>query len=112
MGIAIVMASDGLITLEAGIALALGANIGTIFTTLIAAIGKPREALRAAWVHGLFNIIGPILWVLFIPWLAEIATWLSPSHPELEGATRMGVRYHARSPMPIPCPMSSTPLCF
>jgi phosphate:Na+ symporter len=90
LGIAIVMASDGLITLEAGIALALGANIGTIFTTLIAAIGKPREALRAAWVHGLFNIIGPLLWVPFIPWLAEIATWLSPSHPDLEGAARMG----------------------
>mgnify|MGYP001556980578 CR=1 FL=1 len=90
LGIAIVMASDGLITLEAGIALALGANIGTIFTTLIAAIGKTREALRAAWVHGLFNIIGPLLWVPFIPWLADIATWLSPSHPELEGAARMG----------------------
>ena len=90
LGIAIVMASDGLISLEAGIALALGANIGTIFTTLIAAIGKPREALRAAWVHGLFNIIGPLLWVPFIPWLAEIAIWLSPSHPELEGAARMG----------------------
>lgn len=90
LGIAIVMASDGLITLEAGIALALGANIGTIFTTLIAAIGKPREALRAAWVHGLFNIIGPLLWVPFIPWLADMATWLSPSHPDLEGAARMG----------------------
>ena len=90
LGIAIVMASDGLITLEAGIALALGANIGTIFTTLIAAIGKTREALRAAWVHGLFNIIGPLLWVPFIPWLADIATWLSPSHPQLEGAARMG----------------------
>ena len=90
LGIAIVMASDGLISLEAGIALALGANIGTIFTTLIASIGKPREALRAAWVHGLFNIIGPLLWVPFIPWLAEIATWMSPSHPELNGAARMG----------------------
>ena len=72
------------------IALALGANIGTIFTTLIAAIGKPRAALRAAWVHGLFNIIGPLMWVPFIPWLADIATWLSPAHPELEGAARMG----------------------
>ena len=89
LGVAIVMASDGLISLEAGIALALGANIGTIFTTLIAAIGKPRDAVRAAWVHGLFNIIGPLIWVPFIPQLAEIATWLSPSHPELAGMDRM-----------------------
>lgn len=89
LGIAIVMASDGLISLEAGIALALGANMGTIFTTLIAAIGKPRDAVRAAWVHGLFNIIGPLIWVPFIPHLAEIAAWLSPSHAELGGNARM-----------------------
>ncbi len=89
LGIAIVMATEGLISLEAGIALALGANIGTIFTTLIAAIGKPRDAIRAAWVHGLFNIIGPLLWIPFIPQLADIATWISPSSPELEGTARM-----------------------
>ena len=89
LGVAIVMASDGLISLEAGIALALGANMGTIFTTLIAAIGKPRDAVRAAWVHGLFNIIGPLIWVPFIPQLAEIATWLSPSYAELAGMDRM-----------------------
>ncbi len=89
LGVAIVMASDGLISIEAGIALALGANMGTIFTTLIAAIGKPRDAVRAAWVHGLFNIIGPLIWVPFIPQLAEIATWLSPSYPELTGMDRM-----------------------
>ena len=88
LGVAIVMASDGLISLDAGIALALGANIGTIFTTLIAAIGKPRDAVRAAWVHGLFNIIGPLIWVPFIPQLAEIATWLSPAYPELSGMDR------------------------
>ena len=89
LGVAIVMATDGLISLEAGIALALGANMGTIFTTLIAAIGKPRDAVRAAWVHGLFNIIGPLIWVPFIPQLAEIAAWLSPSHPELTSMDRM-----------------------
>lgn len=89
LGVAIVMASDGLISLEAGIALALGANMGTIFTTLIAAIGKPRDAVRAAWVHGLFNIIGPLIWVPFIPQLVDIATWLSPANPELEGTARM-----------------------
>lgn len=89
LGVAIVMASDGLISLEAGIALAIGANMGTIFTTLIAAIGKPRDAVRAAWVHGLFNIIGPLIWVPIIPQLADIAVWLSPSHAELGGIDKM-----------------------
>ena len=44
-GIVIVMASQGFITLPAGIALAFGANIGTCVTALLASIGKPREAV-------------------------------------------------------------------
>ena len=65
-GVVIVLASQGLITAEAGIALVLGANVGTSATALLAAIGKPREAARAAVAHTLFNIVGVLLWVLFI----------------------------------------------
>ena len=49
-GIVIVMASQGFITLPVGITLAFGANIGTCVTALLASIGKPREAVRAAAV--------------------------------------------------------------
>ncbi len=87
-GIAIVMASEGLMTLPAGIALAFGANIGTCVTALLAAIGKPREAVRAAVVHIVFNIVGVLLWVWFITYLADFVVSISPSHPELEGADR------------------------
>jgi len=41
-GIVIVLASEGLITPEAGIALVLGANVGTSVTALLAAIRKIR----------------------------------------------------------------------
>jgi len=88
-GIVIVMASQGLITLQAGIALAFGANIGTCVTALLAAIGKPREAVRAAVAHVLFNVFGVLIWVGLIPYLAEFVTWLSPAHPELSGADRL-----------------------
>jgi phosphate:Na+ symporter len=88
-GIVIVMAAQGFITLEAGIALAFGANIGTCVTALLASIGKPREAVRAAVVHILFNVFGVLLWVGFIPQLAAFVTWLSPLHPELAGADRL-----------------------
>jgi phosphate:Na+ symporter len=64
-GILIVMASQGLIGLESAIAIALGANIGTCVTAGLACIGKPREAVRAAVVHTLFNVIGVLLWVAF-----------------------------------------------
>jgi phosphate:Na+ symporter len=88
-GIVIVMATQGFITLQAGIALSLGANIGTCITALLASIGKPREALRAAMVHVLFNVFGVLLWYRFIPQLAEFVTWLSPAHAELSGAARL-----------------------
>ena len=89
-GIVIVMASQGFITLPAGIALAFGANIGTCVTAMLASIGKPREAVRAATVHVLFNVAGVVLWFMFIPQLAHLVTWLSPSHPELSGVDRLG----------------------
>jgi phosphate:Na+ symporter len=88
-GIAIVMATGGLITLPAGIALAFGANIGTCVTALLAAIGKPTDAVRAAVVHIMFNVAGVLLWVLFIPQLADFVAAISPAAPELSGKARL-----------------------
>ena len=88
-GIVIVMATQGFITLEAGIALAFGANIGTCVTAMLASIGKPREAVRAAVVHVMFNVFGVLLWLGLIPYLAEFVAWLSPAHPELSGTDRL-----------------------
>jgi phosphate:Na+ symporter len=78
-GIVIVMATEGLVSLPAGIALAFGANIGTCVTAMLAAIGKPRIAVQAAVVHLLFNIFGVALWFFFIPYLADFVIWLSPA---------------------------------
>ncbi len=77
-GIVIVMAGQGLMDLPMAIAVILGANVGTCVTAALAAIGKPREAVRAAAVHVLFNIAGVLLWLWFIPELAEAARVLSP----------------------------------
>lgn len=96
-GLVIVMATQGFITLNTGIAMALGANIGTCVTALLASIGKPTEAVRAASVHIVFNVAGAILWVGFIDQLAVIAMWLSPAHPELDAAARLA----AESPRQI-----------
>ena len=90
-GIVIVMAGQGLIGLDAAIALALGANVGTCVTAGLASIGKPREAVRAAVVHTLFNVAGVLLWIGFIPQLADLARWISPSHPNLHGMARVAM---------------------
>ena len=89
-GIVIVMAAQGFISLQAGIALAFGANIGTCATALLAVIGKPREAVRAALVHLSFNVLGVMLWLPFIGFIADFVTSISPSYPDLTGIARLG----------------------
>jgi phosphate:Na+ symporter len=70
-GIVIVLAQQNLISLETGIALVLGANVGTSVTALIASVGKPREALRAGVAHAMFNVGGAVVWLPFIGVLAS-----------------------------------------
>jgi len=89
MGVVIAMAMQGLISLEAGIALALGANIGTCATAGLAAIGKPREAVRVAVAHVTFKVVGVLMIVWFIPPFAEIVRTISPLHAELSGLNRL-----------------------
>ncbi|MHA1567825.1 MAG: Na/Pi cotransporter family protein [Alphaproteobacteria bacterium] len=90
VGIAIAMASEGLLALPAGIALALGANIGTAVTTAIMGVmsSKSTEAMRASAVHVIFNVVGVLIWLPLIWLLADIAIWISPSSPELQGTAR------------------------
>jgi phosphate:Na+ symporter len=88
-GIVIVMASQGFITLPAGITLIFGANIGTCVTALLASIGKPKEAIRAAVVHIVFNIIGVVIWIGFIGQLAQIVIWLSPVAQGVSGVEKL-----------------------
>jgi len=89
MGVVIAMSMQGLITLEAGIALALGANIGTCATAGLAAIGKPREAVRVAVAHVTFKVVGVLLIVWFIPPFADFIRSVSPVHEELTGFSRL-----------------------
>jgi len=90
VGIAIAMASEGLLALPAGIALALGANIGTAVTTGLMGFlsSKSTQAVRASVVHVAFNVVGVLLWLPLIWLLVDIAIWVSPSSPELEGTAR------------------------
>ena len=89
MGVVIALALQGLITLEAGIAMALGANVGTCVTAGLAAIGKPREAVRVAFAHVAFNVIGVLIIVWFIGPLADLVRAISPVDGQLEGAERL-----------------------
>lgn len=71
-GILIVLAQQGLITLEAGIPMIFGANIGTCITAGLASIGTSREAKRVALAHVLFKLVGVALFFLWIPEFADL----------------------------------------
>lgn len=56
VAIIITLAGSGLINLEAGVAMMLGAEIGTCSDTLVATIGRGRQALRTGVFHLAFNL--------------------------------------------------------
>jgi phosphate:Na+ symporter len=89
IGLSVVMATQGLLSLPAGIAILFGAKIGTGITAILAAIGKPQDAKRAAAVHVLFNVLGALIWLPFIAQLAGLAEMISPAAAHLQGVERL-----------------------
>ncbi|TNF31810.1 MAG: Na/Pi cotransporter family protein [Deltaproteobacteria bacterium] len=85
LGVIIVLAQQGVITLEAGITIALGANIGTTITAGLASIGKPREAIRVAVAHALYKTIGALIFLPFVTPFADLVVAVSPEAPGLTG---------------------------
>ncbi|MBC8102581.1 MAG: Na/Pi cotransporter family protein [Cytophagales bacterium] len=79
VGIAITMAQSGLIDLPAGVAIMLGAEIGTVSDTLLASIGRSREAVRTAVFHLLFNLVTVSLGLLLVGPLTRAAQMLPGS---------------------------------
>ena len=79
LGVIIALATQGLIPLEAGIALVFGANIGTTITGLLATIGQPRAALHAAVGLVGFKVLLVLIWLPLIGPLEQITRAVSPS---------------------------------
>lgn len=76
-GIAMGFLSAGLLQLDAGIAIVLGANIGTCITAVIASIGGGKESKLAAFAHVWLNVFGVLLFIPLIPFLNEHANLLA-----------------------------------
>jgi len=62
--LAITMVFTGLITLDQGIYLTLGSNIGSCVVAIIAGIGSGTNAKRTALIHLIFNIAGVVVFML------------------------------------------------
>ncbi|MBI5974317.1 Na/Pi cotransporter family protein [Staphylococcus canis] len=58
---------QGLVNLNGAIPVLLGDNIGTTITAVLASLAGSIAAKRAAFVHVIFNIIGVIIFAIFLP---------------------------------------------
>lgn len=82
IGITMSFLNEELIGLGPSIAIVLGANIGTCFTAILAAMGLNGNSKLVAMAHVWFNILGVLAFLPFIPFLTEIASYLSTDPKE------------------------------
>ena len=66
MGMLVVLASQGLIPLSSALPILYGQNIGTCVTSLLSSIGASISARRAALIHLMFNVLGTIIFLIFL----------------------------------------------
>lgn len=66
VGILQAVSDTGLLTFAAAFPIIMGQNIGTCSTSVISSIGASKNAKRAAMVHLYFNVIGTLLFLIFI----------------------------------------------
>ncbi|MBK8926301.1 MAG: Na/Pi cotransporter family protein [Crocinitomicaceae bacterium] len=65
VGMAIILTKKGLLTVGGGIAIMLGAELGTCSDTLIATIKGSRDAIRTGMFHLIFNFVCILIGLIF-----------------------------------------------
>jgi phosphate:Na+ symporter len=95
IGITLALASSGLLSFDASVALILGENIGTTITANLAAIGTNLAARRTAFVHFLFNSLGVCYMLVLFPFFLQFISAMTPGDADFviqtqEQVARMG----------------------
>lgn len=80
VGLMITMAKQGLVSASSGIAVMLGAELGTCSDTLIAVMGGNRQAVRTGLFHLLFNIVTVIVGLLLFGPFVHLVNAISINH--------------------------------
>ncbi|BCR05014.1 Na/Pi cotransporter [Desulfuromonas versatilis] len=83
IGITLALATSGLVTFDASIALILGENIGTTITANLAAIGTNLAARRTAFAHFLFNFLGVAYMLVLFPFFKQFIDSITPGNPDM-----------------------------
>lgn len=72
IAIALTAAAGGILTVEAGASLVIGANVGTTTTAILAVLGATSNAKRVAVSHVVFNVLTGAVALLLLPVLLLI----------------------------------------
>lgn len=87
-GIFITMVGVGALKLDCALFLVLGSNIGTCVTALLACMGASANAKRTALIHFTFNVIGTIIFTIFIWIFKDFAVRslqsMLPNNPQMQ----------------------------
>ncbi len=78
IGLALSLATSGLMPLVGAIPIIFGANVGTAATAVLAAVGQNAEARRVAAAHAAFKIVGVAIFFPFIGPFADLVRLTSP----------------------------------
>ena len=79
IGILMAMAGQGIIPLEGAIPVLFGDNIGTCITAVLAAARANTTAKKVALSHVLFNLIGCIIFLIFLSYFTQLVLAVSPA---------------------------------
>jgi phosphate:Na+ symporter len=77
VGMAITLAKKGLISASGGIAVMLGAELGTCSDTLLATIRSDRQAIKTGIFHLSFNTITIFIGLMLFPWFTSFIEQIS-----------------------------------
>lgn len=96
--------ANGAMTPEIGIAIVIGANIGTCITALLVALSGSSAGRMVAWTHIILNVAGALLFAPFIDQLYVVTTWFTHAPP-------MQIA-RAQTLFNIVCSIVALPLCY
>lgn len=81
VGMAILLVKKGAITLVGGVAIMLGAELGTCSDTLLATINGSRQGIKTGLFHLLFNFISIVICLLLFYPFVRFVQWVSGDLP-------------------------------
>jgi phosphate:Na+ symporter len=77
VGLVIILSHQGIIGLDAGIAILIGSNIGTTSTAFIASFKMKETAKKLAKSNFIFNLVGVVIFLPLIPILKNAITLIN-----------------------------------